>query len=104
MQYVVRNIEQGPSYPIIFYMGDLLPMHDDPLVSTLLVSSCEIRRVLFDNGSSSDLMYLTTLVKMGVLPLNITKIDFPLVGFNESIKMLVSNIRRLPASVPGAIV
>lgn len=65
---------------------------DDPLVIIVLGGSCEIRRMLINNRSSFDLMYLITHQKL-----------LTLVGFNESMKMLVGNIRLL-VSVPQAII
>ncbi|GMN75229.1 hypothetical protein TIFTF001_056753, partial [Ficus carica] len=38
--------------------------HDDALVLTLNVSNCEVGRILVDNGSSADVLFLSTLREM----------------------------------------
>lgn len=42
-------------------------MNDDPLVIMMHVKSCEIRRLLINNGISFDLIHLTTLEEMRVV-------------------------------------
>ncbi|KAF3443549.1 hypothetical protein FNV43_RR13235 [Rhamnella rubrinervis] len=42
--------------------------HDDALVVTLDVGNCTIKRILVDNGSSADIVFLSTLEKMGINP------------------------------------
>lgn len=78
-------------------------MYDDILVIIVYVASCEIRRVLIDNGSSFDLIYLTTLTEMRVPSLKITKKELPLIGFNGSMMISVGTIKLL-VLVPGAII
>ena len=34
--------------------------HDDPLVILLMIEGFNIRRILVDNGSSADIIYLST--------------------------------------------
>ena len=34
--------------------------HDDPLVVTIMIEGFNTRRVLVDNGSSADIIYLST--------------------------------------------
>lgn len=59
--------------------------------------------MLIDNGSSSDLMYLTMLKKMGVRLEEITRKELPLVSFNESMTMSIGTIM-LRVSLPMVIV
>ncbi|GMN47316.1 hypothetical protein TIFTF001_016486 [Ficus carica] len=40
---------------------DLSRLHDDALVLTLNVSNCEVSIILIDNGSSADMLFLSTL-------------------------------------------
>ena len=40
--------------------------HDDPLVIRVVVANKTIHRVLFDNGSSADIIFASTFDKMGI--------------------------------------
>ncbi|XP_075645261.1 uncharacterized protein LOC142616264 [Castanea sativa] len=42
--------------------------HDDPLVIMLAIEGCNTRRVLVDNGSSADVMYMTVFKQMKLDP------------------------------------
>lgn len=45
---------------------EVLYLHDDALLISLLISNCKMRRVLVDNGSSTDMLFWDTFTKMGV--------------------------------------
>ena len=40
--------------------------HDDALVITLVIANYTTRQVLLDNGSSTDIMFWETFIKMGI--------------------------------------
>ncbi|KAL1218140.1 hypothetical protein V5N11_033128 [Cardamine amara subsp. amara] len=84
------NVIEGVNHPIIFSDADTwgldLP-HNDPLVITLTIGDCNVRKVLVDIDSSVDLIYKETLVKMGVSILHIKPFERRLTAFdNRSIK------------------
>jgi len=56
--------------------------HDDPLVITLRIEGFTIRRVLVDNGSSADIMYMTAYQQLRVDPKKLRPFNPPLVSFS----------------------
>jgi ribonuclease HI len=62
--------EEGVFYP-----------HDDALVITLLIGNFNIHRVLVDNGSSADILFLPAFKKMGIEHKRLIPAPTPLVGF-----------------------
>ncbi|GMN65353.1 hypothetical protein TIFTF001_034423 [Ficus carica] len=55
---------------------------DDALVLTLYVSNCEVGRILVDNGSSADVLFLSTLREMELSESDIESSTTVLLGFN----------------------
>uniref|UniRef100_A0A2N9GKA7 Integrase catalytic domain-containing protein n=1 Tax=Fagus sylvatica TaxID=28930 RepID=A0A2N9GKA7_FAGSY len=55
--------------------------HDDALVVTLTIAGFITRRVLIDNGSSADIIYLPAYQQMKIDKEQLRPIDIPLVGF-----------------------
>uniref|UniRef100_A0A2N9I423 Retrotransposon gag domain-containing protein n=1 Tax=Fagus sylvatica TaxID=28930 RepID=A0A2N9I423_FAGSY len=55
--------------------------HDDALVITLTIAGFLTRRVLVDNGSSADIIYLPAYQQMQIDKEQLKPIDIPLVGF-----------------------
>jgi hypothetical protein len=55
--------------------------HDDALVITLEIAGYSTRRVLIDNGSSADIIYLTAFQQMKIGKDQLRPIETPLVGF-----------------------
>uniref|UniRef100_A0A2N9GAF3 Reverse transcriptase n=1 Tax=Fagus sylvatica TaxID=28930 RepID=A0A2N9GAF3_FAGSY len=55
--------------------------HDDALVVTLTIAGFITRRVLIDNGSSADIIYLPAYQQMKIDKKRLRPIDIPLVGF-----------------------
>jgi hypothetical protein len=55
--------------------------HDDPLVVTMTVANCSVRRILIDNGSSADILYWTAFSQMKISRDKMRPIRTPLVGF-----------------------
>jgi hypothetical protein len=55
--------------------------HDDPLVVTMTVANCSVRRILIDNGSSADILYWTAFSQMKISQDKMRPIRTPLVGF-----------------------
>uniref|UniRef100_A0A2N9H4H0 Uncharacterized protein n=1 Tax=Fagus sylvatica TaxID=28930 RepID=A0A2N9H4H0_FAGSY len=70
--------------PIIFAEEDARKVfhpHDDALVVTLEIAGYSTRRVLIDNGSSADIIYLTAFQQMRIDKAQLRPIETPLVGF-----------------------
>ena len=57
--------------------------HDDPLVVYAIVANKTVHRVLVDNGSSTDIIFVSTLDKMGIGREKLKPINTHLRGFSE---------------------
>ena len=57
--------------------------HDDPLVIMLTIEGFNTRRVLMDNGSSIDVMYMTAFQQMKLGTKRIKPFGFLLVNFSR---------------------
>lgn len=74
--------------------------HDDALVFTLNVSNCEVSRILVDNGSPADMLFLSTLQEMEIDETEIDKSTIVLVRFNRESTAAVGKIK-LPVFTVG---
>ncbi|KAG7583672.1 Ribonuclease H-like superfamily [Arabidopsis suecica] len=101
-----QSNEQTPS--ISFDNSDsqgLTGPHDDALVITLDVANFEVTRCLIDTGSSVDLIFLSTLQRMGISKADIIGPPAPLVAFTSDTSMSLGNIKLpvLAAGVPKIV-
>ncbi|KAG7585762.1 Ribonuclease H domain [Arabidopsis thaliana x Arabidopsis arenosa] len=101
-----QSSEQTPS--ISFDNSDtqgLTGPHDDALVITLDVANFEVTRCLIDSGSSVDLIFLSTLQRMGISKADIIGPPAPLVAFTSDTSMSLGNIKLpvLAAGVPKIV-
>ncbi|XP_043716263.1 uncharacterized protein LOC122664490 [Telopea speciosissima] len=71
--------------------------HDDALMVKMIVANCLVARILVDNGSLVNILYVDLFLKMQLTPEMLKMIDSPLYGFNGapvqvegSIKLLVT--------------
>ncbi|CAL5420073.1 unnamed protein product [Camellia sinensis] len=55
--------------------------HDDPLVISAILSNYKVRRVLIDNGSSSDIIFLNCFRQLKIGEESLSPLQTPLVGF-----------------------
>ena len=55
--------------------------HDDPLVIMIMIKGFNTRRVLVDNGSSANIIYLSTFQQLKVDPKRLCPFESPLVSF-----------------------
>ena len=55
---------------------------NDPLVIMLTIEGYNTRRVLMDNGSSANVMYMTTFQQMMLDPKRLKPFESPLVSFS----------------------
>ena len=57
-------------------------LHDRPLVIMLMIEGFNTRRILMDNGSSADIIYLSAFQQVKLDPRRLCPFDSPLVNFN----------------------
>lgn len=57
-------------------------LHHDALVVSLLIANSQVKRILVDNGSSSNIILLRTLPRMSILERQIITSAMVLVGFS----------------------
>ena len=75
-------------------VGTIQP-HDDALVVTLRIGGYDVKRVMIDEGSASDIMYPDLYRGLNLKPENLAAYNSPLVSFEG--KMVVSKGQiRLP--------
>uniref|UniRef100_A0A2N9EL41 RNA-directed DNA polymerase n=1 Tax=Fagus sylvatica TaxID=28930 RepID=A0A2N9EL41_FAGSY len=72
--------------------------HDDALVITINIAGFTTRRVMVDNGSSADILYLPTYQQMRLDKDKLRPMDAPLVGFTSD-KVCPNGIVTLPITV-----
>ena len=56
--------------------------HDDPLVIMVMIEGFNTRRILVDNGSSADIIYLSAFQQLKVDQKRLRPFDSPLVSFS----------------------
>ena len=57
--------------------------HDDPLVIMVMIEGFNTRRVLMDNGSSTDIIYIPAFQQLKVDQKRLRPFDSPLVSFSR---------------------
>ena len=57
--------------------------YDDPLVIMLMIEGFNTRRILVNNRSSANIIYLSTFQQLKVDPKRFHPFESPLVNFNE---------------------
>lgn len=73
------------NYDIVFSERDVKGIkqpHNDPLVIMLTIEGYNTRKVLVDNGSSADVMYITAFQQMKLDPKHLRPFRSPLVNFS----------------------
>ena len=74
--------------PIAFNDNDLegtIQPHDDALVVTTIINGFIVKRVMVDQGSRVDAMYLDLFKGLGLKDEDLLKYDTPLFGFNGQV-------------------
>ena len=56
--------------------------HDDPLVIMIMIEGFNTRRVLVDNGSSADIIYLSAFQQLKMDPKRLCPFESPLINFS----------------------
>ena len=63
-------------------VGTIQP-HDDALVVTLRIGEYDVKRVMIDQGSAADIMYLDLYKGLNLKPENLTTYNSTLVSFES---------------------
>ena len=70
----------------------LINPHDDTLVINLLISNFKIKRILVDNGLSSNFLFMISLKEMKIDEFNVRHHSTVLVGFSGENKFTIGDI------------
>ena len=82
--------------------GTIQP-HDDALVVTLRIWGYDVRRVLVDQGSAVEIMYLDLFKGLNLRPEDLTAYESPLISFEEKTVIPKGQIR-LPIQTDSEVV
>ncbi|XP_075633429.1 uncharacterized protein LOC142605887 [Castanea sativa] len=77
--------------------GTLQP-HDDALVVTIWIGGYDVKRVLVDQGSGAEIMYLYLFKWLNLKHEDLERYDSPLVGFDRRL-VIPRGMIRLPVQV-----
>ncbi|XP_020234186.1 uncharacterized protein LOC109814229 [Cajanus cajan] len=58
------------------------PVQDDPMVISVEIHNCIVKKTLVDQGSSADILYWNTFKQLGISEKELILYDDPLVGFS----------------------
>nr|XP_023924095.1 uncharacterized protein LOC112035497 [Quercus suber] len=83
-------------------IGTIQP-HDDALVVMLRIEGYDVKRVLVDQGSGAEIMYLDLYRGLNLKPKDLTAYDSPLVSFNGKFVIPRGQIR-LPVQTGSEVV
>ena len=75
-------------------LGTIQP-HDDALVVTLRIGGYDMKRVMMDQGSVAEIMYLDLYKGLGLKPENLTAYNSPLMSFEDKMVFPKGHIRLL---------
>ena len=76
-------------------LGGTIQPHDDTLVVTARINGFIVKRVLIDQGSGAEVMYLDLFKGLGLKNEDLSKYDTPLVGFDGWMVILEGQISLL---------
>ena len=75
-------------------LGTIQP-HDDNLVVTLRIGGYDVKRVMIDQGSATEIMYPDLYKGLGLKSENLTAYDSPLVSFEGKMVVPKGHVRLL---------
>ena len=82
--------------------GTIQP-HDDALVVTLKINGYNVRRVMIDQGSATEIMYPDLFKRLKLKPENLTAYSSPMVSFEGKMVIPKGHIR-LPVQTSSDVV
>ena len=74
--------------------------HHDTLVISLTVANCLVKRILVDNGSSSNIIFQAAYKDLGLEESALTRRITPLIGFSGEVKQTTGEVT-LPVYAEG---
>ena len=77
--------------------------HDNDLVVMLRIDGYDVKRVMVNQGSGAEIMYLDLYKGLNLRPEDLTVYNSPLVSFNGKVVILIGRIR-LPMQVGSEVV
>ncbi|XP_056843060.1 uncharacterized protein LOC130495653 [Raphanus sativus] len=77
-----------------------LTPHHDALVISLTIANCLVKRILVDNGSSSNIIFHSAFADLGLEPTALTRKATPLIGFSGEVKQTLGDVL-LPVYAEG---
>ncbi|XP_056855819.1 uncharacterized protein LOC130505235 [Raphanus sativus] len=78
----------------------VLTPHHDALVISLTIANCLVKRILVNNGSSSNLIFYLAFADLGLEPTALTRKATPLVGLSGEVKQTLGEVL-LPVYAEG---
>ncbi|KAL0645841.1 hypothetical protein Bca4012_044132 [Brassica carinata] len=78
----------------------VLTPHHDALVISLTVANCLVKRILVDNGSSSNIIFHATYKDLGLEEIALTRRIPPLIGFSGEVEQIAGEVT-LPVYAEG---
>ena len=78
--------QQRTDWDMSFNEGDVRGVkqpHNDPLVIMLNIEGFNTKRILMDNGNSTDIIYLPAFQQLKLDPRRLCPFDSPLISFSE---------------------
>ena len=75
-------------------VGTIQP-HDDALMVTLRIEGYDVKRVMVEQGSEAEIMYLNLYNELGLKPKDLMAYDSPLVSFDRKFIIPKGQIRLL---------
>ncbi|XP_056854581.1 uncharacterized protein LOC130504029 [Raphanus sativus] len=78
----------------------VLAPHHDALVISLTIANCLVKRILVENGSSSNIIFHSAFADLGLEPTALTRKVTPLVGFSGEVKQTIWEVL-LPVYAEG---
>ncbi|XP_010424166.1 PREDICTED: uncharacterized protein LOC104709214 [Camelina sativa] len=90
------------SYTITFTTDEssVPTLHHDALVIQLTVATCLMKRILIDNGSSTNILYMQAYKELVLDEGGLTRKSIPLVGFSGEVKQSIGEVT-LPVYAEG---
>ena len=99
---IKTNVSLVLSFSDAGKQGTIQP-HDDALVVTLRIGGYDVKRVMVDQGSVAEIMYLDLYKGLGLKPEDLTTYCSPLVSFEGKVVVLEGQIR-LPVQIGADVV
>ncbi|KAK3035374.1 hypothetical protein RJ639_033658 [Escallonia herrerae] len=96
-----KKLKTVPAATITFSDDDskgIKTPHNDPLVITIKAGNFDVKRVLIDNGSSTEILFHDAFEKMNIPTDRLRKMEAPLYGFSNH-PVAVEGIIALPVAI-----